>query len=174
MKSKLVILIIVLSLLNIVLLQSNFKNHISDNHTEIPRIEGRQTQEIIDYYLKNKRKDFKIIIISIIQRKEICRACLDKEIELLNGVNEKFNDYLLALYDGDSLDLINMGAQFSILGGVKIDQKFSFAKNYVNPISIVVDRNRFIQDFHYAITGAPELSIDFYNRIISILQLFYL
>ncbi len=172
MKSKLVI--IVLALLNIILLQSNIKNQISDSGIKTPTIDKKQIQEIIDSYIENKRKDFKIIVISIIQKKEICRVCLDKEIELLNTINKKFSDYLLVFYDGDSLDLKNMGAQFSILGGVKIDQKFSFAKNYINPISIVVDRNGFIQDFHYAIKGAPELSIDFYNRIISVLQLFYL
>ncbi len=81
MKPKYVILIIVLSLINIVLLYNNIKCKISDKKVEIPRIDKKDTQEIIDTYIKNKYKDFKIIVVSFIQKKEVCRACIMLKLE---------------------------------------------------------------------------------------------
>lgn len=172
MKSK-VAAIIILSLLNIILVWNNAKNQISPTNLELPLINKNQTKEIIERYLNFKNKQFKIIVASFIKKRKMCRACLDNEIELLNRVNNKFHNYLLVFYEGDSSDLKNLGAQFDIIGGVNIDETFPFTEKYNNPITIIVDRNGFIQDFNYAITGVPQASFVFFNRIISLLQLFY-
>lgn len=174
MKLKVAIIIIILSLLNITLIFNNSKNQKFPTILEPPLIDKSQTKEIIKRYLDFNNKQFKIIVVSFIKRRKICRACLNNEIELLNRVNAKYHNYLLVFYDGDSLDLKNIGAQFDIIGEVNIDETFPFTEKYNNPITIIVDRNGFIQDFHYAITNSPELSISFYNRIISILQIIYL
>lgn len=166
------VIIFSLLILNLILLYKNFqKQNWINNRSENNLSEnGIVSSFTFNKFVPNENK--KIIVLTLITT-DVCGSCLINEIKYLNILSNKFNKYLIVLYEGPAQNLINLGAKFQITEIGKISKEMQIDVTLDNPVTLVIDKHGNIQNFHKAINGKPEISSVFFNKLISLFDSIY-
>ncbi|AFH48403.1 Hypothetical protein IALB_0691 [Ignavibacterium album JCM 16511] len=173
----------VLLVLNFILIYKNFKNQfvISELQSQIIRLEN-SNYKISNSNIDEVQKldlaslnigDKKFILLTLI-RDDVCGYCLINEIKYLNKIYSKYSNHIKVYYEGYANKLTSLGANFEIIEVLNLSDKFQVSNNITdNPASFLIDKNGYIQSYHKAIPGRPEVSARFFEKVKSLFQTVY-
>ncbi len=182
-KKTLLIISAVLLVLNFILIYKNFKNQfiINELQSQIIKLEN-SNYKIINSNNDEVQKldlaslnigDKKFILLTLI-RDDVCGSCLINEIKHLNKIYSEFSNQIKVYYEGYANKLTSLGANFEIIEVINLSDKFQVSDNIIdNPASFLVDKNGYIQSYHKAIPGKPEVSARFFEKVKSLFQTVY-
>ncbi|GMU96919.1 MAG: hypothetical protein AMXMBFR50_24340 [Ignavibacterium album] len=121
---------------------------------------------------KLETKDGKVFLVSLLKG-DNCNKCLEDEIKFLNVINNNFGKYLKVYYQGrpNRLKASNVKFDFQVIDNLQ--EKFNLPIILDNPVSLLIDKNGYIQSYHKAIPGKPEVSARFFEKVKSLFQTVY-